>query len=77
MNRSVTWLGEAFSWCEMAGRIGSTRPMPMKDTTQAKATAKTAFGCRKGLAAVPLIGLVLHSGQAAAAARPSACPTAS
>src|SRR3954464_1274064 len=25
--------------------MGSTRPMPMKLTTQAKATAKTAFGC--------------------------------
>src|SRR5215469_577819 len=39
----------------MAGRIGSTRPIPMKETTHAKATAKTAFGCRKGLATVPLI----------------------
>src|SRR6476660_10337765 len=37
----------------MAGRIGSTRPMPMNDTTQANATAKTAFGCRNGLATEP------------------------
>ena len=50
MNSSVTSLGEACSSCEMAGRIGSTRPMPMNDTTQANATAKTAFGCRNGLA---------------------------
>ena len=50
MNSSVTSLGEAFSWCEIAGRIGSTRPIPMKETTQAKATAKTAFGCLKGFA---------------------------
>ncbi len=28
----------------------------MKDTTQANATAKTAFGCRNGLVAVPVIG---------------------
>src|SRR6202042_3497881 len=42
----------------MEGRIGSTNPMPMNDTTQAKATAKTALGCLNGLAApvdVPLI----------------------
>src|SRR5271155_3598929 len=39
----------------MAGRIGSTRPMPMKDTTQANATAKTAFGCRNGLATEPWV----------------------
>ena len=50
MNSSVTSLGDAFSWCEIAGRIGSTRPIPMKETTQAKATAKTAFGCLKGFA---------------------------
>src|SRR6187399_1420558 len=37
----------------MAGRIGATRPMPMNDTTQANATAKTAFGCRNGLATEP------------------------
>ena len=53
MNSSVTSLGEACSSCEMAGRIGSTRPMPMNDTTQANATAKTAFGCRNGLATEP------------------------
>nr|WP_319660599.1 hypothetical protein [Streptomyces sp. MI02-7b] len=45
MNSSVTWLGEASSWLDIAGRIGSTRPIPMNETTQAKATAKTAFGC--------------------------------
>src|SRR5580692_4000790 len=50
---SVVSLGEACSWFEIAGRIGSTRPMPMNDTTQAKATANTAFGCRNGLAARP------------------------
>jgi hypothetical protein len=60
VNSRVTSLGDALSWCEMAGRIGSTRPMPMNDTTQANATANTAFGCRKGLATVPLIGLSLH-----------------
>src|ERR1700733_2698897 len=45
----------------MEGRIGSTRPMPMNDTTQAKATAKTAFGCLNGLATpvdVPLIPML-------------------
>src|ERR1039458_9558725 len=45
----------------MEGRIGSTRPMPMNDTTQAKATAKTAFGCLNGLAApvdAPLIPML-------------------
>ncbi len=63
MNSSVTSLGEACSWWEMAGRIGSTRPMPMNDTTQASATAKTALGCLNGLATepawVPLIGCSL------------------
>ena len=46
MNSRVTWLGVASSWAERAGRIGSTRPIPMKLTTQAKATAYTALGCR-------------------------------
>ena len=53
MNSSVTSLGEACSSWEMAGRIGSTRPMPMNDTTHASATAKTAFGCRNGLTTEP------------------------
>src|SRR5207302_10759231 len=53
VNSSVVSLGEAFSWLEIAGRIGSTRPMPMKDTTQANATANTAFGCLNGLATEP------------------------
>src|SRR6516164_2467811 len=39
----------------MAGRIGSTRPMPMNDTTQASATANTALGCRNGLAAARVV----------------------
>ncbi len=53
VNSRVVSLGEACSWFEIAGRIGSTRPMPMKDTTQANATAKTALGCLNGLAAEP------------------------
>ena len=53
MNSSVTSLGEACSSFEIAGRIGSTRPIPMNDTTQANATANTAFGCLNGLAADP------------------------
>jgi hypothetical protein len=44
----------------MAGRIGSTRPIPMKAITQANATAQTALGCRSRL--------VLGSGLAAASA---------
>ena len=44
VNSSSTWLGEASRSLAMAGRIGSTRPMPMKATTQAKATAQTALG---------------------------------
>src|SRR6201994_3067352 len=51
VNSSVTSLGEACSWLEMAGRIGSTRPMPMNEMTQANATAKTALGWWNGLAA--------------------------
>ena len=31
----------------MSLRIGSTRPMPMKAITHAKATAHTARGCEK------------------------------
>jgi len=46
---SSTWLGLALSWLAGAGRIGSTRPMPMNDITQANATAQTALGWRKGL----------------------------
>src|SRR5580693_8948879 len=53
VNSRVVSLGEACSWFEIAGKIGSTRPMPMKDTTQANATAKTALGCLNGLAAEP------------------------
>src|SRR5580700_2581906 len=53
VNSNVVSLGEACSWFEIAGKIGSTRPMPMKDTTQANATAKTALGCLNGLAAEP------------------------
>jgi hypothetical protein len=49
----VVSLGEACNWFEIAGKIGSTRPMPIKDTTQANATAKTALGCLNGLAAEP------------------------
>jgi hypothetical protein len=59
VNSRVTSLGEAFSSWEIAGRTGSTRPIPMNDTTQANATAKTAFGCLKGLAAgAPLITML-------------------
>ena len=39
VNSRLTWLGVASSCSDRAGRIGSTRPMPMKLTTQAKATA--------------------------------------
>src|SRR4051812_38221404 len=42
VKRSETWLGVARRSLAMAGRMGSTRPMPMKATTQAKATAQTA-----------------------------------
>ncbi len=40
-----TWLGVASSCSPMGLRIGSTRPMPMKAMTLAKATAQTARGC--------------------------------
>ena len=53
VNSSVVSLGEACSWFEIAGKIGSTRPMPMKDTTQANATANTALGCLNGLTVEP------------------------
>src|ERR1700730_3968783 len=53
VNSKVVSLGEACSWFEIAGKIGSTRPMPMKDTTQANATAQTALGCLNGPAAGP------------------------
>ncbi len=49
MNSKVTCEGVAFSCEESAGRIGSTSPIPMNDTTQANATAHTARGCRKAL----------------------------
>jgi hypothetical protein len=40
-----TWLGVACNFTRSAGRIGATSPMPMKEITQAKATAQTALGC--------------------------------
>jgi hypothetical protein len=39
-----TWLGLAFNLLAIDGRIGSTSPMPMKEITQANATAQTALG---------------------------------
>lgn len=39
-----TWPGVASRPLAMEGRIGSTRPMPMKATTDAPAVAQTAFG---------------------------------
>jgi hypothetical protein len=63
VNSSVTSLGEAFSSWEMAGRMGSTSPIPMNDTTQANATAKTAFGCLNGLATEPLINVLRSWGR--------------
>ena len=58
MNSRVTWLGVARSWVESAGRIGSTSPMPMNEITQAKATAHTARGWRKGLAGAVMRGVL-------------------
>jgi hypothetical protein len=58
VNSSVTSLGEACSSWEMDGRIGSTSPIPMNDTTHANATAKTAFGCLNGLATEPLMSVL-------------------
>ena len=43
--------GVAASSSASTGRIGSTSPMPMNDTTHANATAHTARGCLNGLAA--------------------------
>src|SRR5580693_3116053 len=59
VNSSVVSLGEVCSWCEIAGRIGSTRPMPMKDTMHANATANTALGCLNGLWAEPCLGSLM------------------
>lgn len=44
VNSSDTWLAEASRPWAMDGRIGSTRPIPMKATTEAPAVAQTAFG---------------------------------
>ncbi len=44
-----------------AGRIGSTRPMPMKEMTQANATAQTALGWRNGLADCAVGSMVCRS----------------
>src|SRR4029077_19086273 len=60
----------------MAGRIGSTSPMPMNETTQANATAKTAFGCRNGLATEPLIGVLQSSDPPSPAPTPGRWPRA-
>lgn len=44
VNSRETWLAVASRPLAMDGRIGSTRPMPMKATTDAPAVAHTAFG---------------------------------
>src|SRR5699024_4262001 len=44
VNSSIACEGVASSWELIAGRIGSTRPMPMKETVAAKAIAHTDFG---------------------------------
>jgi len=61
VNSSDTWLGVASSCSDSAGRIGSTRPMPIKEMTQANATAHTARGWRNGLAgaACRVMGIVV------------------
>ena len=41
------------AWPASDGRIGSTRPMPMNEMTQANATAQTALGCWNGLGGAP------------------------
>jgi hypothetical protein len=48
---SSTCAGVAWSFDESDGRIGSTSPIPMKETTHAPATANTALGWRNGLGA--------------------------
>jgi hypothetical protein len=50
VNSSSTWEGLAFNFVASDGRIGSTSPIPMKEITQANATAHTALGCLNGLA---------------------------
>jgi hypothetical protein len=49
VNKSSTVLGVAFSCLAKAGRIGSTKAIPMKETTHANATAHTPRGWRNGL----------------------------
>ena len=44
VNSRETWLGVASRPLAMDGRIGSTRPIPMKATTTAPAVAQTALG---------------------------------
>ncbi|MDJ0931110.1 hypothetical protein [Breoghania sp.] len=50
MNSSETWLAEALRPVAMEVRIGSTRPIEMKPTTQANVVAQTALGWAKKLA---------------------------
>ena len=50
MNSSSVSAVVAPSSALIAGRIGSTRPMPMKAITHANATAHTDFGWRRMLA---------------------------
>src|SRR4051795_9000090 len=69
MNSRLTWLGVASSWADSAGRMGSTRPMPMKLTTQAKATAKTAFGCLNMLVVLAPCAVTRTSGRTSGVGR--------
>jgi hypothetical protein len=58
VNSSDTWLDVACKLLASAGRIGSTSPMPMNETTQANATAQTARGCLNGLGATPCAAVI-------------------
>src|SRR5215475_11442737 len=46
VNNSDTCDGDAFRLSAIGLRMGSTRPIPMNATTDAKATAQTALGWR-------------------------------
>ncbi len=49
MKSISVWVGVALRLAAIAGRIGSTRPIPMNAMTDANATAQTAVGCLRML----------------------------
>src|SRR5699024_4385196 len=73
VHSSDTCDGDAGSCSVMLGRIGSTRPIPMNETTQAKATAQTDLGCCNSADLLSDVPAAVSSGSCAVVLLTSCC----